>query len=375
MNAVRFREELTSVQTLVVKIGSKILTGTTEPEYRGRIRGLVRDLVAINRQGIRTVLVSSGAIARGMESLNLRTRPTTIPLQQACASIGQIKLTHSYSALFSRYGVDTGQVLLTWDDLRDKRRYLNLRNTLYTLLDCNAVPIVNENDSVGVEEINFGDNDTLGAQIALLTDAQLYVMLTDVDGLYDTHPSSGGAQHIPLVPRVTRGLHDMAGDSVGGVGVGGMITKLKAAEIVTKAGSAAIIGNGFRRRLRDVVRKSQAGTLFLPSPKRMSSKRRWLAFTRHSSGRLVIDRGAQRAVVNNNKSLLPAGIKKVYGTFKAGDLVDIQTEQGALVARGLTNYSSADTEKIRGHRSTEIVKKIGHSPFAEVIHRDNLVLV
>jgi glutamate 5-kinase len=374
MHPIEFRRHIRTVKTLVVKVGSRILTSRTRLDRTPRIRNLIADIARLRRHGIRVLLVSSGAIAHGMLALDLSRRPQAIPYQQACASIGQIRLMHIYEILFAKHNTRIGQVLLTWDDLRDKKRYLNLRNTLFKLLDCNAVPIVNENDSVGIDEIRFGDNDTLGAQIAMLVGADLFVILTDIPGLHSANPRRREARHIPLVERITERTHALADIKGSNEGVGGMVTKLKAAQMVTKAGICAIVGDGYQNRLVNVLKNEQAGTLFLPHLKKMSSRHRWIAFSGKVHGAVVVDDGARQALCAKGKSLLPAGIKRVAGPFAVGDMVDIKDEKGRAFARGMANYSSDDVEKIKGRRTSEIVSSLLKKSFDEVIHRDNLVL-
>ncbi|MBD3243697.1 MAG: glutamate 5-kinase [Chitinivibrionales bacterium] len=373
---MRYREQLPKLRTVVVKVGSRVVTAGHQARYRSRIRHLVDDIARLRADGVRVLLVSSGAIAHGMEMLKLSARPRSVPLQQACAAVGQVRLMDSYTRLFARHELVAGQVLLSWDDLRDKRRYLNLRNTLFQLLDCNAVPVINENDSVGIEEINFGDNDTLGAQMAMLVGAELYVMLTDVGGLYRENPATNSnAEHIPLVHAVTRELHALASGAGSAVGVGGMVTKLKAAEMVTRAGICALIGDGSRGLLSEVLSNADRGTLFLPSSRRMSSRRRWIAFTRHASGSIVVDAGAERAIVGRGKSLLPAGVRRHSGIFKRGDMVTIENEDGNVLGQGLVNYSADELGRIQGHRTSQIQAQLGYKTYDEVIHRDNLVVM
>jgi len=368
-----FRKELADARTVVVKTGSRILTAAG---HEARVRGIVEDLCTLSGTGARVVLVSSGAIAHGMKALGLIKRPAAIPMQQACASIGQNRLMGIYEGLFTRYGTLIGQVLLTWDDLRSKKRYLNLRNTLFQLLDCGAVPIVNENDSVGVEEIQFGNNDTLGAQIALLVNADVFVNLTDVGGLYDKNPrEESDAKHIPVVNVVSSVIRELADDKKNEISVGGMSTKLKAAEMVTRAGIPALIGDGFDQRLLTVLKDESRATLFLPREKKMPSRQRWIAFSGQSAGSVTVDDGARRAIVEQGKSLLAAGITAVSGNFKAGDTVDITDAAGAVAARGLINYNAEETETIRGCRSVEIEQKLGAIRYTAVIHRDNLVVL
>jgi glutamate 5-kinase len=376
MSLPAFRPEIPRISTLVVKVGSRILTSEENSPNPKRVRGLVDAIAKLKQSGIRTVLVSSGAIAQGMRALGLEKRPKTIPMKQACASIGQIRLMDLYGSFFSRHDISIGQILLTWDDLRNKKRYFNLRNTFFSLFDCGAIPIINENDSVGVEEIRFGENDTLAAQIAMLVQADVFVNLTDINGLYDKNPKKhGDARHIGLVEHFTHAILNFAEGGSTEISVGGMLTKLKAAETVTKAGIIAIIGDGFSKSLLQVLSDPLAGTIFLPAGKMMSSKRRWIAFTGQSEGKLTIDDGAAKALVEKGKSLLAAGIKKTSGDFTPGDMVDIIGERGETIARGLVNYSSKELEQIMGCKTAEILLKLGQKSFDEVVNRDNLALV
>ena len=367
-----FREELKDVRTVVVKTGSRILTAAG---HEARVEGLAADLSALRESGARVALVSSGAIAHGMRALGLDKRPAEIPMQQACASIGQNRLMAIYQEHFAEHGTLIGQVLLTWDDLRSKKRYLNLRNTFFKLLDCGAIPIVNENDSVSVEEICFGNNDTLAAQIAMLVNADVLVNLTDVGGLYDKNPQTErDARHIPVVSAVSAGIQRMAGDKRSEISVGGMSTKLKAAEMVTRAGIPALIGDGFNQRLLTVLKDESCATLFLPSDKKIPSRQRWIAFTGQSAGSVTVDAGAYRAITEHGKSLLAAGITKVSGKFNAGDMIDIVDSRGEAIAKGLANFSSDDIEAIRGCKTAEIEERLGAVRFNEVILRDNMVV-
>ncbi len=366
------RSEISSIKTIVVKTGSRILTATG---HEARVKRLIDDLVALHNAGIRVVLVSSGAIAHGMKALGLTKRPSNIPMQQACASIGQNRLMNMYEKYFEEYNILIGQVLLTWDDLRSKKRYLNLRNTFFQLLDSNVIPIVNENDSVGVEEIQFGNNDTLGAQIALLTSADVFVNLTDVGGLYDKNPHTDKtAKHIPVVTQFSSYIHKLVSEKKTEISVGGMSTKLKAAETVTRAGIHALIGDGYDQRLSSVLSDDRCATLFVPSDKKMSSRHRWIAYAGQSCGKIIVDNGALNALTEKGKSLLPAGVKSVHGTFRAGDKVEIVSENNTVIGSGLVNYSSDDASLLRGCRTSEIPQRIGHKSFDEIIHRNNLVI-
>ncbi|MCU0608455.1 MAG: glutamate 5-kinase [Chitinispirillaceae bacterium] len=369
---VVFRKELPRLTTIVVKTGSRILAS---PGNETRVGNLVADLVTLHSMGIRVALVSSGAIAHGMQALCMTTRPSTIPLKQACASVGQTRLMNMYEKQFSRRGILIGQVLLTWDDLRSKKRYLNLRNTMSQLFDNRIIPIVNENDSVGIDEIRFGTNDILGAQMAMLLQADLLVNLTDVGGLFDRDPSDSDARHIPVVPRITEAMHGMVSDRKREISVGGMGSKLKAMEIVTKAGIFALIGDGFKSRLIDVLCDEKSATLFLPTRRAMSSQHRWIAFSGNPMGAIIVDKGAMNAIAEKGKSLLPAGIVDAAGTFKAGDMVDITTVDGTVFARGLVNFTADDLRRIKGCTSSAIAGILGSKEFDEAIHRDNLVLL
>jgi len=361
--------------TIVVKIGSRLITPESPGTPPVRVKRLVQDVLAIREHGCRVVLVSSGAIACGMQRLGLTRRPGAVPMQQACACVGQIQLMEQYTRLFGKKDIPVAQVLLTWDDLRDKQRHLNLRNALFHLLDNGAVPVVNENDSVGTDEIAFGDNDTLGAQIALMTRADLYVILTDVNGLYDANPGKvSTARHIDRVSRITQATFALVSDARNEISVGGMTSKLEAARIATRAGIPSLIANGKDHRLLDAVTETSLGTLFDRSAKKLSTRRRWIAFTRHASGTIVVDDGAEKALVEKGKSLLPAGILKVTGTFRRGDNVVLCNRRGDTIGRGLVNYSASDIELIKGKKSSAIASILSQKPYDEVVHRNNLVV-
>ncbi|MDG5815610.1 glutamate 5-kinase [Chitinispirillales bacterium ANBcel5] len=373
MTSTLFRTELYNIKTIVVKTGSRILTAQGKEQ---RVKQLAEDLSFLHKKGLRVILVSSGAIAHGMDVLKVKKRPETIPLQQACASVGQIKLMDIYQSFFSTHDVNIGQVLLTWDDLRSKKRYLNLRNTLFQLLDCRIIPIVNENDSVGTEEIQFGNNDVLAAQISLLSHADVFVNLTDVGGLYDKNPQKHkDARHIPVISHLCSSVHKMASENISNISVGGMTTKLKAAEMLTRAGIPSLIGDGFSSSLLSVLKENNCSTLFLPSEKKMTSKHRWLAFTGQSHGKVTVDDGACKAIKEKGKSLLAAGILDFSGNFRIGDMVDITCLDKQVIARGMVNFPSTQIDSIKGCKTSEIKRKLGSVQFPEVIHRDNMVVL
>lgn len=372
--SLKLREGLKGFEIIVVKVGSKILAANNDES--SRVTALVKDISDLQKMGKSVILVSSGAVAHGVLALGLKKRPSTIPLKQACASIGQIKLMHMYEKMFSHYGLHIGQVLLAKSDLNSKNNYLNLRNTMFTLLENGVIPIVNENDSVGVDELRFGDNDTLGAQIALLSGADLFVNLSDINGLYDSNPKKNpDAKHIPLVKSINAALHSVADDKGTEEGVGGMVTKLKAAETVCRSGIAAIIGDGFNSTLFDVLTNPRWGTLFLPVEKKISSRQRWMKYTGKVYGTIYVDSGAVTAIAKKGKSILPVGVKKVAGEFNERDFVDIADLDGNVFARGFVNFDFEDVKKIMGCRTNEIKTILGSESYNTVIHRNNMVIV
>ena len=379
MKNIDRRQGLDNFKSIVVKVGSKILTSSSEDysdSHTKRVDRLVNDISVLKKNGIDVILVSSGAVAHGVVALNLKKRPKTIPLKQACASIGQIKLMHLYEKLFSKNSLTIGQVLLTKSDLNIKQNYLNFRNTVITLLENSVIPIVNENDSVGVDEIRFGDNDTLGAQIALLTDADLFINLSDINGLYDSNPKkNSSAKHIPLVEKVTKSVTSLADSSGSAQGVGGMVTKIKAAATLSKSGVTTIIGNGYDHSLLEVISNSEYGTLFLPTKKKMSSHKRWIHFTGKVSGKITADSGAGKAILENGKSLLPVGIIAIDGSFKEGATIDIVDTNSVAFARGIINFDSEELANIKGLKTAEIKKVLGDNSYKIAIHRNNMVLL
>lgn len=361
---------------IVVKVGSSSLVSQSGSLDRDRIADLVNQLAAVKRQGKDVILITSGAIRAGMERLKLEKRPSNIPELQASAAIGQGFLMQTYTELFSGFGIVSAQVLLTRDDFRDRVRYLNARNTLHTLLRFGSVPIVNENDTVAVEEIRFGENDTLSALVAACVDADLLVNLSDVDGLCDGDPRSGTAcSLIEEVREITSEIEQLAGGAGEDYGSGGMRTKIEAARIATSSGVRMVIANAARPNVvLDVVAGKRVGTRFLSSAVELSHRKRWIAFGSRVKGSVVINEGAEKMLTERGKSLLAAGIVACGGPFQVGDLVAVVSENRDEIARGLTNYGSAEIELIRGKRSSEIEKILGYKDFDEVIHRDNLVL-
>ncbi|NNL85004.1 MAG: glutamate 5-kinase, partial [Myxococcales bacterium] len=368
------RDHARSARCIVIKVGSAILAGASG--VRGRVVSEIAAQVAtLREQGRRVVIVSSGAIAAGSRELGWDHTGRTIPEKQAAAAVGQIGLCEIYRRRFARYGYPVGQVLVTHMGLAERERFLNARHTLTELLDLGVVPIVNENDTVATEEIRFGDNDNLSAAVVNLVGAQLLVILTDVDGLYE-HPPEAGAPKPPVVAEVLQvdeQTRRRAGGSNGEFGRGGMITKLEAAERAARSGAATVLCNG---RRKDAILRAAAGecigTIIAPGTK-LQSKKHWLAFTARTCGRLELDDGAIRALREGGRSLLPAGVRTVSGNFGIGDPVSCADAGGTEIARGLVAYSAADIERIRGGKAREIASVLGYSNGDEVIHRNDLV--
>jgi glutamate 5-kinase len=361
---------------MVVKVGTGVLSKGDLRLHRPTMAALARELSEIRARGRDVVLVSSGAILAGMAALGFERRPQQIPLKQAAAAVGQSHLMRAYEEAFQPHGQRVAQVLLTREDLRHRARYLNARNTLFALLRLHVIPIINENDTVAVDEIRFGDNDTLSALVAHVTEADLLVILTDTDGVYTADPRKHpAAALIPVVGADVRGAF-CSDEGASPTGSGGMSSKLAAARQAAQAGVPTVVANGFVQGiLGRVLAGEEVGTLFLPRALPMRSRQRWLAFASAPRGALVVDAGAREALRKGGKSLLSSGIRGTRGGFKAGDPVSILGPDRGEFARGLTNYGRDDVERIKGLRSGEIAAALGSKPFDEVIHRDNLVLL
>ncbi len=359
----------------VVKVGSNVLTNDNGLNVRA-IRTISGQIHRLIDQGIEVILVSSGAMASGIKKIGLPKRPDEIPRRQAVAAVGQAGLMMEYEKAFERYRKKVAQILLTSDDLNHRQRYLNARNTIHTLLSWKVVPIINENDTVGVEEIKFGDNDNLSAMITLLMDAHVLVNLTDIDGLYTKDPRTyTDATLIPTVSTITKTIEKVANDIPGALGTGGMLSKIKAAKKVTAAGIPMIIARGEKPNILLKLFSGEAhGTVFIPKEKKMASRKCWIAFSSKPRGVLTLDDGAVTAVLKKGKSLLPSGILHVEGEFKMGAPVQFKGNTGDILGTGLVNYSAEDIRQIMGIRSGMIRKRLGHKSFDEVIHRDNLAI-
>jgi glutamate 5-kinase len=370
------QEVIALAHTVVVKVGTNVLTGPDGVLDPARVQDLADQVERVRRRGRKVALVSSGAIGAGVGRLGLGRRPADLRHLQACAAIGQSFLMRAYEECLARHGTHTAQILLTASDFDSRTRYLNVRNTILTLFEWNCLPIINENDTVSVAEIRFGDNDHLAAMVTNLLQAPLLVLLSVVDGLYGSDPKADpNAQLLSTVPSIDAAVMDMAGSSRSALGSGGMRSKLRAARLATAAGESVIMANGGRPGILDAVLAAEpVGTLFLPHGSSLPAWKRWLGFTAQPRGRLVVDAGARHAVQQQNRSLLPIGVVRVAGAFGKGDVVALCDPDGQEFARGLTNYSAADARRIAGLRSQQIAEVLGAVPYEEVVHRDNLVV-
>jgi len=371
------RRALSRARRVVVKVGSGLITTPEHGPSSAQIGRLAGDLAALVKDRREVALVSSGAIATGTARLRLASRPRSIPEKQAAAAVGQSALMWHYEQAFKRHGLHVGQVLLTGQDISDRSRYLNARNTLLALLDFGVLPIVNENDTVAVDEIKVGDNDNLAALVAHLIDADLLVLLTDVGGLYSGDPRRDPrATRLSTVEAVTEDIQRLVFDAATPVSVGGMSTKLQAAQKANASGIPMVIASGREPGvLQRVLRGEDVGTYFQPRDDRLAARKRWIAFAVPPQGRLVVDAGAKKALTERGKSLLPSGLVEVEGQFQAGEVVALAEFEGQEFARGLVNYDAEELRKIRGAKTRDIEKALGYKGFDEVIHRDNLVVL
>lgn len=374
-SAARRREILNQAKTIVVKVGTNVLSTDDDRLDAGRITSLAEQLWAICQSGRKVVLVSSGAIGAGMGLLGLKQRPKDLPHLQAAAATGQAHLIHLYDECLRTHGYHAAQLLLTANDFKNRARYLNVRNTLLTLSEYKTIPIVNENDTVSTDEIKLGDNDRLAAMVANLLSADLLVILSVVEGLLTGDPGLPDSRLIPLVERFDDKLLELVGATKSSRGVGGMKSKLEAVRTATDVGTQVIIADGKRERiLDDIFAGTEIGTLFLAEEQAVPAWKRWIGYTLPPKGRLILDDGARRAVEQQGRSLLAIGITQVDGEFAKGEVVALVDQAGVEFARGLTNYDAQTARSIAGKRTEEISRVIGVVPYAEVIHRDNLVV-
>lgn len=372
----KVNELLTKAHRVVIKVGTSTLTHSTGKLNLFQLEQLVNEIVDLKKQKLEVILVSSGAIGAGMGRMGLAERPKTMPEKQALAAIGQGILMHTYESLFGEQGEIVAQVLLTKDDVVHRERYLNARNTLLSLLRMGAIPIINENDTVVVEEIKFGENDTLSALVAGLIDADLLILLSDIDGLYTADPrKEASASLIPVVEEITSAIEGLAGEAGSKMASGGMATKINAARISTNCGIPMVVANGSSSGvLKDIIAGNNPGTLFLPRDHKINTRKGWIAYASKTHGSVWLDEGATGALVDKGKSLLPSGITKVEGDFQRGHVVSIKGKDGTI-AKGIVNYSADELQKIKGRQCKEIQDILGYKEEDEAIHRDNLSLL
>ncbi len=371
------REKIATARRWVIKIGSALLTADGKGLSHDVLSRWVAQMAALVNAGHEVVLVSSGAVAEGMSRMGWRTRPHNLNELQAVAAIGQMGLVHAWEACFQQYGLHTAQILLTRDDLADRSRYLNARSTLRTLLKLGVVPVVNENDTVTTDELRFGDNDTLAALVANLIEAELLVLLTDQEGLFDADPRFNPQASLIDETRVDNARLDaVAGGSASGLGLGGMVTKVRAARLAARSGTGTVIASGRRERVVEAIsRGEKVGTLLVPVQEPQAARKRWLAGQLQVRGSLTLDAGAVRVLREQGSSLLAVGVCGVKGSFSRGEAVVCIDQSGREVARGLVNYDAQETARIMGQPSGRIESILGYVDEEELIHRDNLVLV
>lgn len=371
------RECIKYSKRIVIKLGTGLLTKNKGVIDHEIIERLVTQMCALINEGREIVVVSSGAIGAGFPFLEQDKRPTTLPLLQASASVGQAKLMRIYDDLFGKQNITVAQILLTRDDLKIRKRYLNIRNTLNTLIQKRVVPIINENDTVSVDEIKFGDNDLLAALVTTAIQGDLLINLTSVDGLLKKSADGKSLEDnvIPEVHGVSSSVMKESTSQVSKLGSGGMKSKLQAAKIITTAGEFMVIANGRKDDiLLRIINGDQTGTLFVPAQGKMETRKRWIAFFHQGKGKIVIDDGAGDALLHKGKSLLPRGVKSIEGKFAMGDIIVVYNQDNEEIGKGLVNFSSVELQQIAGCHTTEIERILGYKSFDEVIHRNNLVI-
>lgn len=371
------KKYLKNIKKMVIKIGSSSLTSKAGGLDKVSMRRFVNEVSSLIKRGMEVIIVTSGAIAAGLENLNIKKKPEDITLFQAAASIGQVELMRLYSNLFLTSGLKIGQILLTHEDTTRRKQYLNIKNTIKILIGLNIVPVINENDSVAVDEIKFGDNDELAALVAILAESDILIILTDIDGMYDKNPRIySDARLISYIDKINEDIEKAAGGIGSTYGIGGMESKIKAAKICSFSGIKTIIANSRRKNiLNKIIAGEDVGTFFAPQTvKKVKSIKKWIAFGMKTKGGIVIDRGAEEAVLNKGKSILAVGVVKVDGKFNKGDTLKVFSLDSKLIAKGISNFSSEDIEKIKGKNRDKILSEFDTSMCSEVIHRDCLVV-
>jgi glutamate 5-kinase len=380
MHQINFKQRnaLTKSKRLVVKIGSRILVERTGKPDLQRIKALVEEIAKLRQSNKEIVIVSSGAIAAGMEKLGIEMRPQNLPQLQMAAAVGQVRLMSYYDRFFTAEGCKVGQVLVTHDDLKNRTRHLNARNTILELLREKIIPIINENDVVSVDEIKFGDNDILAALVTVLIEAEALLLLTTTDGLHNDY-GMPNSQRIAFLSAINRDILGIEKGKGSNLALGGMKSKLQSAAVANHIGARVVIADGRKKGIiSKVLQGEDTGTLIMNYPnsnhQKINGRKRWIAFFHRTHGTIFIDKGAEEAIEVRGNSLLPIGIKKIEGEFDKGTLVNIKSEEGLLIAKGLVSYSSQRLEKIKGCHSAEIGKILGFNDYDEVIHRDNMVI-
>ncbi len=366
------KKYLNNIRSMVIKIGSSSLASEGGGIDIGNLEKFTDEVSKAVNRGIKIIIVTSGAIAAGLQHLDIKRKPREISMLQAAASIGQVELMSIYGNLLARHGIKIGQILVTQEDTTKREQYLNIKNTISNLMEMGIVPVINENDSVAVDEIKFGDNDVLAALVASLIESDLLVILSDVDGLYDRNPDQEGAKVVPMVKKVTTEIEQVAGGIGSIYGSGGMASKIKAAKICSYSAIGMVIANS---RKKEVIGKildgMDMGTFFVPEKeKKVKSVKRWIAFGMRAKGSVVIDKGAEKAIVKNGKSLLPVGVLKASGNFNRGDTLKVYSMDNQLIAKGISNFSKKELARIKGKKERQIIAELGESASCEVIHRD-----
>ena len=371
------KKYMKNIKKMVIKIGSSSLTSKAGGLDKVNMRRFVNEVSSLAKRGMEVVVVTSGAIAAGLKNLNIKKKPGDMALLQVAASVGQVELMRMYSSLFSKNNLKIGQILLTHEDTTGREQYLNIKNTIKNLIGLKIVPVINENDSVAVDEIKFGDNDKLAALVAILAESDILVILTDIDGMYDKNPGIyNNAKLISYIDKINEDI-EKAAEGVGSAyGIGGMKSKIKAAKICSFSGIKTIIANSRKKNILDkIIAGEDVGTFFAPqTAKKVKSIKKWIAFGKKTRGSIVIDRGAEEAVLNRGKSILAVGVVKIDGKFSKGDTLRIFSLDSKLIAKGISNFSSEDIEKIKGKNRKKILSEFDASMCSEVIHRDCLVV-
>jgi len=377
MANIERKKFISEVKRVVLKIGSSMLTDSDGNLLDARFGDIAEQVSGLREKGIEVIIVSSGAIASGMKKLGIEDRATDIHTKQAIAACGQSSLIWSYEKAFSRFNINVAQILLTHNGFSDRKRFLIARKTVQRLLEMGIIPVVNENDTVAIEEIMIGDNDNLAALVTSLTEADLMILLTNIDGIYKEDPRKNkNAEFIPVIIEVDDEIENIDGGTTGKTTTGGMKTKIEAVKKASAFGVASVVANGENSEaINKIFSGEDYGTFVMPSQDKLRARKHWIAYNLKASGEIVLDQGAKEAISNKGKSLLPSGINKVQGSFGFGDCIICLDESGEEVARGITSYSSEELQKIAGVKTTEIEKILGYKYSDEVIHRDDLAVV